>query len=119
MTNPEAKQQYEGAILNQLVKNAEKLAVIEFDLKQVKPKIDKIDVLENKIDVLENKIDVLENKVDVLENKIDVLENKVDNLEEKVDKIYSTLGTLKWISVTIGIGVIINIFSQPIVSWLF
>ncbi len=112
MTNPEAKQQYEGAILNQLVKNAEKLAVIEFDLKQVKPKIDKIDVLENKIDNLENKIDVLE-------NKIDVLENKVDNLEEKVDKIYSTLGTLKWISVTIGIGVIINIFSQPIVSWLF
>ena len=112
MTNPEAKQQYEGAILNQLVKNAEKLAVIEFDLKQVKPKIDKIDVLENIIDNLENKIDVLE-------NKIDVLENKVDNLEEKVDKIYSTLGTLKWISVTIGIGVIINIFSQPIVSWLF
>ena len=29
MTNPETKQQYEGAILNQLVKNAEKLAVIE------------------------------------------------------------------------------------------
>ena len=91
MTNPEAKQQYEGAILNQLVKNAEKLAVIEFDLNQLKPKID----------------------------KIDVLEDKVDNLEAKVDKIYSTLGTLKWISVTIGIGVIINIFSQPIVSWLF
>lgn len=86
MTNPEAKQQYEGAILNQLVKNAEKLAVIEFDLNQLKPKI----------------------------AKIDVLENKLDNLEEKVDKIYSTLGTIKWISVTIGIGVIINIFSQPI-----
>ena len=91
MTNPEAKQQYEGAILNQLVKNAEKLAVIEFDLNQLKPKLD----------------------------KIDVLEDKVDNLEEKVDKIYSTLGTVKWISVTIGIGVIINIFSQPIISWLF
>ena len=67
MTNPEAKQQDEGAILTQLVKNAEKLAVIEFDLKQLQPKIE----------------------------KIDVLENKVDNLEEKVDKIYSTLGTIK------------------------
>ena len=91
MTNPEAKQQYEGAILNQLVKNAEKLAVIDFDLQQLKPKID----------------------------KINILKEKVDNLAEKVDKIYSTLGTIKWISVTIGIGIIINIFSQPIVSWLF
>ena len=91
MTNPETKQQYEGAILNQLVKNAEKLAVIKFELNQLKPKID----------------------------KIDVLEDKVDNLGSKVDKIYSTLGTVKWISVTIGIGVIINIFSQPIVNWLF
>lgn len=91
MTNPEAKQQYEGAILNQLVKNAEKLAVIDFDLSQLKPKIDKIDTLEEKEDVL----------------------------EEKVDKIYSTLGTVKWLSITIGVGVIINIFSQPILSWLF
>lgn len=98
MTNPEAKQQYEGAILNQLVKNAEKLAVIDFDLKLLKPKIDKINILEE---------------------KVDNIEEKVDNLEEKVDQIYSTLGTIKWISVTIGIGVIINIFSQPIVSWLF
>lgn len=84
MTNPETKQQYEGAILNQLVKNAEKLAVIESEFNQVKPKIQRIEVL-----------------------------------EQKIDRIYSTLSTLKWISVTIGIGVIINIFSQPIVSWLF
>ena len=84
MTNPETKQQYEGAILNQLVKNAEKLAVIELEFKQAKPKIEKIDVL-----------------------------------EQKIDKIYSALSTLKWISVTIGIGVIINIFSQPILSSIF
>ena len=84
MTNHETKQQYEGAILNQLVKNAEKLAVIGSEFNQVKPKIQKIEVL-----------------------------------EQKIDRIYSTLSTLKWISVTIGIGVVINIFSQPIVSWLF
>ncbi len=65
--------------------------MIDFDLQQLKPKID----------------------------KINILEEKVDNLAEKVDQIYSTLGTIKWISVTIGIGIIINIFSQPIVSWLF
>ena len=84
MTNPETKQQYEGAILNQLVKNAEKLAVIESEFQRVKPKIEKIEVL-----------------------------------EQKIDKIYSALSTLKWISVTIGIGVIINIFSQPILSTIF
>lgn len=91
MTNPEAKQQYEGAILNQLVQNVQKLTVIETNLQQLQPKI----------------------------AKIDSLEAKLDNLEEKVNKIYSTLGTVKWISITIGIGIIINIFSQPIVSWLF
>ena len=91
MTNPETRTQYEGAILQQLIKNAEELAVI-------KPKIDKIDNLEQ---------------------KVDNLEQKVDNLEQKVDKIYSAIGTLKWLTITIGIGIIINIFSQPIVSFLF
>ena len=91
MTNPEAKTQYEGAILQQLIKNAEQLAVIT-------PKVEKIDVLEQKIDVLEQKMDVL---------------------EQKIDKVYSGLNTLKWISITLGIGIVINIFSQPIVAWIY
>ena len=45
--------------------------------------------------------------------------DKIDLLEQKTDKIYAALSTLKWISVTIGIGVVINIFSQPILSRLF
>ena len=37
MTNPtDAKQKYEGAILNQLIKNSERLAVVENDIAQVK-----------------------------------------------------------------------------------
>lgn len=91
MTNPEAKTQYEGAILTQLVKNAEKLAVLEVSFVQIQSKID----------------------------KIDNLETKVDNLETKVDKIYSTIETLKWLTITIGIGIVVNIFSQPVVSFLF
>ena len=43
MTNPETKAQYEGAILNQLVKNAEKLSVIEFKFSQIDPKINNLD----------------------------------------------------------------------------
>ena len=36
MTTQESKQQYEGAILQQLIKNSERLAVIENDLSAVK-----------------------------------------------------------------------------------
>ena len=36
MTNAESKQQYEGAILNQLIKNSERLAVMESDIAQLK-----------------------------------------------------------------------------------
>lgn len=48
MTNPETRQQYEDAILNQLVKNAEKLAVIQSEFCRGEPKIEKIDILEQK-----------------------------------------------------------------------
>ena len=83
MTNPiETKQQYEGAILQQLVKNAEDLAVIKFQQQENKSKIEKIDLL-----------------------------------EQKIDKIYSILNNLKWLLVTIGVGVLINIISPPIVSF--
>ena len=62
----QSQQQYEGAILTQLIKNAERLAVIESDLSQLK-------------------------------------------------KDY---GTAKWLLVTIAIGVLINLISQPILKWL-
>lgn len=50
MANTESKQQYEGAILQQLIKNSERLVVVEQDMSQlkqdmayVKPKVDSID----------------------------------------------------------------------------
>ncbi len=36
MTTQESKQQYEGAILQQLIKNSERLAVMENDIAQIK-----------------------------------------------------------------------------------
>jgi hypothetical protein len=50
MTNAESRQQYEGAILQQLIKNSEKLAVIEFETTTIKTQINKIDTIEQKID---------------------------------------------------------------------
>ena len=39
MTNAESKQQYEGAILQQLIKNSERLVVVEQDISQIKQNI--------------------------------------------------------------------------------
>ncbi|MDJ0534772.1 MAG: hypothetical protein QNJ70_20205 [Xenococcaceae cyanobacterium MO_207.B15] len=36
MTTQESKQQYEGAILQQLIKNSERLAVMERDISEIK-----------------------------------------------------------------------------------
>ena len=52
MANTESQQQYEGAILQQLIKNAEKLAVVELETKAMKPQVAKIDSLEQKIDYI-------------------------------------------------------------------
>ena len=68
MTNAESKQQYEGAILQQLIKNAERLAVMETEIKQIR-------------------------EVDLVQLK--------KNSE-----------TVKWLLITIAIGVFINLLSQ-------
>ncbi|HEY9770185.1 MAG TPA: hypothetical protein V6C71_17130 [Coleofasciculaceae cyanobacterium] len=36
MANVESKQQYEGAILQQLIKNSERLVIVEQDISQLK-----------------------------------------------------------------------------------
>lgn len=56
MTNDESKQQYEGAILQQLIKNSEKLAIIELEMTQMKTQISKIGILEHKVDYIYNSL---------------------------------------------------------------
>ena len=81
MANTESKQQYEGAILQQLIKNSERLVIVEQDISQLK-------------------------------QDMAVVKPKVENID-------NTLGTIKWILVTIALAIVANIFSQPITSWLF
>jgi len=87
-------QQYEGAILNQLIKNAERLAVLEQNVGQLQ------------IDVTELKTDVAELKTDMVEVKAFIFEIK------------ATMNWVKWFLGAIGIGVLGNLFSQPILSAL-
>ncbi len=81
MANTESKQQYEGAILQQLIKNSERLVIVEQDISQLK--------------------------------------QDMAFVKPKVESIDRTLGTIKWILVTIALAIVANIFSQPITSWLF
>lgn len=90
MTNAESKTQYEGAILQQLIKNAEELAVIKVETVQIKTQVD----------------------------KIDGLGQKVSTLEEKVDYIYSSLKWIIGLLGAILIAVLANLLSQPIVNFL-
>ena len=101
MANAESKQQYEGAILQQLIKNSERLVVVENDVAAIKVKID-----------------VVEKKVDVVKKKVDVVEKKVDAVEKKVDYIYSSLKWIIGLLGTILVAVLANLLSPPILSWL-
>ncbi len=87
MAATEAEQQYEGAILNQLVKNAERLAVLEHDVVQL--------------------------KTDVAQLKTDMTEVK-----PLIFEIRATMQWVKWFLGAIAIGILGNLFSQPILSAL-
>ena len=71
----------EGAILQQLIKNSERLVIVEQNISQLK--------------------------------------QDMAFVKPKVESIDRTLGTVKWILVTIALAIVANIFSQPITSWLF
>ena len=103
MANTEAKQQYEGAILQRrhecakaslnatcllpqaAIKNSERLVIVESDIAQLKQ--------------------------DVAQLKQDMA-----YIKPKVESIDKTLGSIKWILVTIALAIVANIFSQPILA---
>jgi len=92
MTNPETRSQYEGAILNQLVKNVEKIAVIEVTVKQNSEKLDDLD----------QRVQQNSGKLDDLDQHVQQNSEKLDNLDQRLTSIESLLGWLK----VIGSGVV-------------
>ena len=114
MTNPETKSQYEGAILNQLVKNVEKIAVIEVTVKQNSQKLDNLD---QRIDGLDQRIDGLVQRIDGLDQRIDGLVQRIDGLDQRLINIESLLGWLKWIAGGIG-AIALSLIANFIYSFL-
>ena len=120
MAIAETQQQYEGAILSQLIKNAERQAVADQDIRQLKADVAelKADVAELKADVAELKADAAELKarVTVLEADVASLKQDMAEIKPKIENIDATLGWIKWLSGAIAVGVLANLFSQPILS---
>ena len=82
MANTESKQQYEGAILQQLIKNSERLVIVEQNIL-------------------------------LLQQDVSQLKQDMAVVKPKVESIDRTLGTVKWILVTIALAIVAKIFSQP------
>ena len=134
MTN--AKESYEAKILDKLIGNSERLAVIELSVTQIKGEVktldNKVEVLDNKVEVLDNKVEVLDNKVEVLDNKVEVLNSEVSKLstgqtkmtsrlsrvEGKIERISSNQNVFFTILIGIGTGILATLYSQPILNAL-
>ena len=99
---------WEGAVLEKLTRNGERIAVVENKLDNLTE-----DVKELKTDVANLKTDVSTLQEDVKELKEDVKELKEDvkELKEDVKDIKLALGWLKWIGsaiVTIALALVAN-----------
>lgn len=87
MTVTGTEQQYEGAILSQLIKNSERLAVLEQNVTQ-------------------------------LGTDVTLLRTDMAEVKPLVIKIEATMNWVKWFLGAIAIGILGNVFSQPILSAL-
>ncbi len=89
-----AKESYEAKILEKLIDNSEKLAVIGAEFAQV--------------------------KVDIrsLNTEVNVLNSRMSGLEEKIDKINSKQNWFFTILAGIGTGILATLYSHPILTAL-
>ncbi len=78
--------------------------------------------LEVKVDRLEGKLEQLQETKDQYLQQIDQrftqLENRFDKVEERLTKVEQKLDTIQGIGVAILLGIIVNIFYQPILNTL-
>ena len=122
MATTETRQQYEGAILSQLIKNAERQAVFEKDINQIKADLAdvKSDLANVKSEVSELRVELKELATEVVTLKLDLAEVKLKLAEVtlQVQSIEASLAWIKWLMGTIALGILVNIFSQPILSFL-
>ena len=93
---------YEGKILETLIKNSERLAV-----------------LEQKIDGVDNRLTNVENRLTNVENRLTNVENQLTNVENRLTEIEKLLGWLRIIGggvVAIALSLIANFIYSLIIN---
>ena len=94
---------WEGAVLEKLTSNGERIAVVERDLSELNSKVSKLDT-----------------KVSKLDTKVSELDAKFDYLMKDVSEIKALLGWLKWIGgaiVTIALALVANAISTYVLHF--
>lgn len=102
MTNTETKEVYERGILDQLIKNAERLAVLD----------ERVARSSEKLAVVEQGVNEVKGDVSTLKTSVVTLQTDMSEVKPKVEAIYKALGFIKTVLVTIGVGVLIGILSN-------
>ncbi len=107
---------YEGKILETLVKNSERLAVVEHKLTEVKSEVKKVD---SKLENIDSRLVNVETEVKAVRADLKELDNRVTGQIQELDrKLSSKLNWLFTILVGIGGGILATLYSQPILNAL-
>ena len=92
---------YEGKILETLVKNSERLAVVEFQLTDVKSEVKKIN----------SKVENIDSRLINVENKLSVVESEVKSINAKMNWLFGAI-------FAVGASILAALYSQPILNAL-
>lgn len=107
MTN-QIREVYERGNLDQLIKNAERLAVIERDVIEIKPHVETTD----------QAVTELNSKVNSIETQLKTIQEKVSGLEEKVSGLDAKLNWVLGLLIAIGTSILATLYTQPILTAL-
>ena len=124
MTN--AKETYEAKILETLIKNSERLAVVETKLTLVETGVEnlqrQVTNLDSKVDNLGSRLAVVETKLTVVETKLTVVDTGIETLQQQMDNNFDTLNTkLNWLFgavFAVAASILATLYSEPLLSAL-
>ena len=117
MTN--AKESYEAKILEKLIDNSERLAIIETKLIEVQGGIKNLDV---QVENLNTEVHNLNTEVKQIDSRLSETRREMDSrfsgIEERINKINDKQNWFFTILAGIGTGILATLYSQPILTAL-
>ena len=128
MTN--AKESYEAKILEKLIDNSERLAIIETKLIEVQGGVKNLDVqvenLNTEVHNLNTEVKQIDSKLSETQREINSrfseiqreMDSRFSGIEERINKINDKQNWFFTILAGIGTGILATLYSQPILTAL-